>query len=449
MQSLGKVPSARRPPANLPSLKAETSIPTEQQGTWGGSDTNQLAASSAVGTNLVSSTSTTTAPVSIGGTVNVNSINTTNQLHSNQTNTVAAIINNSSNSNNIATGKGNQSITSTSSSSSGSTTWSSVATGGVQETAAQPPLYQSPQFQNEFPSLDGAVQLNTANSITGNKQNRGDQVIQQTQQNTNLTDGAQLSLRPQTDAAIWMQQQQQQGVGGGNRGENQNSQNSQQIQSGQPLPPQLRALMPQFMYRSGGGGGAGSGGGQSGIGGINSSNSNTGNYGFQQQTQSQQSLVQQSNYMAIQARNRSQHGGPLSHSNEPHSGVGPNRRPLPHRHITTNNSNNSRQDEHNRSSLSSLSNMESDALMQRPIIREEELERIETIAKDEGWAKHDEIDYNQKLQFSDDDTLDTPPVAYNSKSIDLQRNIENKKSSELKKQEQDDNRTGNFNRFYD
>jgi hypothetical protein len=31
------------------------------------------------------------------------------------------------------------------------------------------------------------------------------------------------------------------------------------------------------------------------------------------------------------------------------------------------------------------------------------LERIESIAKDEGWAKHDEIDYNQKLQFSDDE----------------------------------------------
>lgn len=50
MQSLGKVPSARRPPANLPSLKAETLTPaaavtnsststpaSEAPGSWGGS----------------------------------------------------------------------------------------------------------------------------------------------------------------------------------------------------------------------------------------------------------------------------------------------------------------------------------------------------------------------------------------------------------------------------
>lgn len=37
MQILGKVPSARRPPANLPSLKAETLVPSgsEQGGSWG------------------------------------------------------------------------------------------------------------------------------------------------------------------------------------------------------------------------------------------------------------------------------------------------------------------------------------------------------------------------------------------------------------------------------
>ena len=48
--------------------------------------------------------------------------------------------------------------------------------------------------------------------------------------------------------------------------------------------------------------------------------------------------------------------------------------------------------------------------MQRPIIKEEELERIDSLAKDDGWAKHDEIDYNQKLQFSDDDNLEDAPT---------------------------------------
>lgn len=38
MQSLGKVPTARRPPANLPSLKAEVGNPGEQSGSW----TNEL-----------------------------------------------------------------------------------------------------------------------------------------------------------------------------------------------------------------------------------------------------------------------------------------------------------------------------------------------------------------------------------------------------------------------
>lgn len=37
MQILGKVPSARRPPANLPSLRAETSTPKpDQSGSWPG-----------------------------------------------------------------------------------------------------------------------------------------------------------------------------------------------------------------------------------------------------------------------------------------------------------------------------------------------------------------------------------------------------------------------------
>lgn len=34
MQSLGKVPSARRAPANLPSLKAEVSNPSDNSGSW-------------------------------------------------------------------------------------------------------------------------------------------------------------------------------------------------------------------------------------------------------------------------------------------------------------------------------------------------------------------------------------------------------------------------------
>lgn len=36
------------------------------------------------------------------------------------------------------------------------------------------------------------------------------------------------------------------------------------------------------------------------------------------------------------------------------------------------------------------------------------MERIDQIVKEDGWVQDDEIDYNQKLVFSDDDS-DTPP----------------------------------------
>lgn len=39
----------------------------------------------------------------------------------------------------------------------------------------------------------------------------------------------------------------------------------------------------------------------------------------------------------------------------------------------------------------------------RPIIKEEDLHKMDDIAKDVGWASHDVIDYNQKLAFSDDE----------------------------------------------
>lgn len=48
-------------------------------------------------------------------------------------------------------------------------------------------------------------------------------------------------------------------------------------------------------------------------------------------------------------------------------------------------------------------------IQQRPIIREEELERIDSLARDDAWSRHDEIDYNKKLQFSDDEADDLKP----------------------------------------
>lgn len=41
----------------------------------------------------------------------------------------------------------------------------------------------------------------------------------------------------------------------------------------------------------------------------------------------------------------------------------------------------------------------SDKLIQKPIIREEVLKKMDEFAKDTGWATHDEIDYKYKLRI--------------------------------------------------
>lgn len=74
-------------------------------------------------------------------------------------------------------------------------------------------------------------------------------------------------------------------------------------------------------------------------------------------------------------------------------------------------------------------------LVPRPIIKEEDLSRMDSLAKDDGWAKCDEIDYNQKLVFSDDEDL--PPVKEtknekkgNSNNRDSQRHEEDNRAGE-------------------
>lgn len=47
-------------------------------------------------------------------------------------------------------------------------------------------------------------------------------------------------------------------------------------------------------------------------------------------------------------------------------------------------------------------------ILTRPIIKEEDLTRMDDISRDAGWAAHDDIDYNQKLAFSDDEPESEP-----------------------------------------
>lgn len=235
MQSLGKVPSARRPPANLPSLKAETSTPNDSS--WGESD----------GLNQQNTASTGNQLGAGGNDKTVKS--TTNGPHSGPSS-----LSNSAYSNNSSNQPGGGANANSGAS------WSSLTTGGQIEAPPTSSLYQNPQFQQEFPSLDGS----------GTPASKGRGAAHDTQNNGAGGGDGPLSLRPQTDASQWQQNQQQ------NQQSGQNSQTNQPAPAPQ-LPPQLRAVMPSFMYRSSGGA-QGSGAG-TGFGGY-TSNSNANQYGL-------------------------------------------------------------------------------------------------------------------------------------------------------------------------
>ncbi|KAF2905937.1 hypothetical protein ILUMI_00241 [Ignelater luminosus] len=302
MQSLGKVPTARRPPANLPSLKSEHTgsdaavslVPSGGAG-WGKQDP--------------SSPSTTTPP-STSTTTNSNATNASPanvQLTAQPVNALP-----------VATPippPSKNHVTPTATPVTADKSWSSVMSGSD---LLQPPPYQSPQFQHEFPSLSA-----------------GDGAPQRTGSDTQYGPGP--SLRPQTEGS-WIQ--------GGSRPGAEAPPRSNSVPLGpppqlsgpvgpnqqQPLPPQFRGLIPPFMYR--------------------------GNF----------------------APNG--HGGP-NFANIPGSmNSGRNRMP------------------ENRGTARA----DNEEVCHRPIIREEDLNRMDDMTRDVGWASHDDIDYNQKLAFSDDET---------------------------------------------
>lgn len=80
---------------------------------------------------------------------------------------------------------------------------------------------------------------------------------------------------------------------------------------------------------------------------------------------------------------------------------------------------------------------------------------MDKIVKEEGWTHSDEIDYNQKLVFSDDES-DTAPAAPSkgsqNKGSDAKRgaaqNERDNKERTLQQQRKDeDNRAGEFSIF--
>lgn len=78
------------------------------------------------------------------------------------------------------------------------------------------------------------------------------------------------------------------------------------------------------------------------------------------------------------------------------------------------------------------------------IIKEEELDRIDQIVKEDGggWVQDDEIDYNQKLVFSDDDSDTPPPISKNRDAKRVNFNDRNKDITSNQRKDEQDSRAG-------
>ncbi|XP_025837147.1 uncharacterized protein LOC108738623 isoform X2 [Agrilus planipennis] len=310
MQSLGKVPTARRPPANLPSLKSEHTgsdaavslVPSGGTG-WGkqeGSPSSTTSQTTSVTNSTVSSSSNSSSnslPVS-NQTVGPSPVVPSLPISKQSTPAATPVTNDKS--------------------------WSAVMSGND---ILQPPPYHSPQFQHEFPSLsagDGAP----------------------TRPGTDMQYGPGPSLRPQNEGS-WIQ--------GGARPQppsDLHSRNSNSAPPGAspqpsgpagppqvPLPQQYRGVIPPFMCR--------------------------GNFA--------------SNGHGLPTFPNPPAGAPKWSTGGPNRGVIENRSQAPQR-------------------------PDEDEVVSRPIIKEEDLTRMDDLARDVGWASYDDIDYNQKLAFSDDES---------------------------------------------
>ncbi|XP_015113837.1 protein PRRC2C isoform X3 [Diachasma alloeum] len=352
MQSLGKVPSARRPPANLPSLKSEYSssdpaVSLVPSGGSGWATTKEPASST-----TTTSTNSTSAQSSDNLTSN-----------SSPTQCVAATTPASTPSQEPSL-PGQQQNTSQSphpSEIGGKSSWSAIMTrpgefGGASAGQQQQQSQQNRELNAQYgpgpslrPQTEGSwiqggsrTPGSTVSPATGNGSTPVAQVpqigsiagitgvpLQSSHQDVSPGIRANLGQSPVTVSA--------------QAGQNQSttSQN-QSTQSGQNLH-HYRGLIPQFMCR--------------------------GNFppgGFPSQFPSNVST-----------------SGPRprfnNNSNERPSGqMGP------------------RPGERDRS-------QHEEEMMSRPIIKEEDLTRMDDISHEPGWAAHDDIDYNQKLAFSDDE----------------------------------------------
>lgn len=370
MQSLGKVPSARRPPANLPSLKAETSAPTSNV-------SNEQQQQQQQSQNQANSTGQKWAESSPGAGPNTSG------------------------------GSEKSSEKSKNNSGGNNTSWSTVTTRKTVKEEPKGPLYQSPHFQNEFPSLDGST--TNASSMASANVN-----AMKHQQNLNSTQGgdsvdAQTNAKSNDAGGNWTHSQQQSNSGNVRGGGGENGPPSVYDAAAANVPRSILALMPSFI--------------KSKVQPVDdespaptqssSSSSSMQRERDQQQHHHHQQQQQQHHRGGDRDRDRDRdHGGYRDRDdrsnmnrrgnygggnnyNDYQNGPPRHRQQPPPRHAGRS---------HNDDRSASY---EPEVITQRPIIKDEELDRIDSLARDDGgWSKNDEIDYNKKLQFSDDEIED-------------------------------------------
>ncbi|XP_063973669.1 protein PRRC2C-like isoform X4 [Diachasmimorpha longicaudata] len=442
MQSLGKVPSARRPPANLPSLKSEYSssdpaVSLVPSGGSGWATTKEPASST---------TTTSTNSPSAQSSDNLTS-------NSSPTQCVAATTPASTPSQDPSL-PGQQQNTSQSphpSEVGGKSSWSAImtrpgefGTPGVSTAVGYAGLvgggrtgrgtlglsflaHQSPQFQHEFPSLSGQPSVSTqsqtqhtstaSNAISVNAQHQllpqqsyshnhaggasAGQQQQQSQQNRELNAqyGPGPSLRPQTEGS-WIQ--------GGSRTPgstvspgtgNGNTQVAQVPQigsiagiTGVPLQSSHQDVSPGIRANLG----------QSPVTVSAQAGQAQSTTPQNQTTQGGQNLHHYRGLIPqFMCRGNFPPGGFPSQFPSNVSTSGPRPR--------FNNSNERpgqmgpRPGERDRP-------QHDEEVISRPIIKEEDLTRMDDISHEPGWAAHDDIDYNQKLAFSDDEPETEAPL---------------------------------------
>ncbi|XP_077281746.1 no circadian temperature entrainment isoform X9 [Temnothorax americanus] len=339
MQSLGKVPSARRPPANLPSLKSETSSsdPAVSLVPSGGSGW-------ATTKDSTSSTTTTTT-------------------------TVATSLDNTT------------TVSSTAQCAAGTTVSTSIhSLLPTQQNVAQAPFLDQ---TNNKSSWSAIMSRSGDGGAPGNQQ--------QSNRELNAQYGPGPSLRPQTEGS-WIQ--------GGSR----TASGAAPVTSAGPGNGNTPAAqgLPLNIPVSGGHTQEGPGGGRQNLG--QSPNMGAGPAGQHNSVNNQGSAPSSGSHQI----------GPNLHH---YRGLIP---PFMYRsnpagfssQFSSNSGSNSPRPRFNhpmdRFPPPQRDRMAEEEMMTRPIIKEEDLTRMDDISRDAGWAAHDDIDYNQKLAFSDDEAESEP-----------------------------------------